>query len=331
MYCSNCGAPLPENGICTNCGVPAQNMTFTGNMQGRPAVPQQPFYNPNPMYVQYQGSNMGCGQPYVQQENVAIRGIKDPNLVARIGGAIKESCGSMMMVMVALLVTVAMIFSFVDVIYTLSNATYFSQDNAMIYSLISLMMRCIPFVFFTIGAWMIVFQGYGTYNGKMYGSNACMSTSGFSTIQAGGILLVVEAGVFALLCLFLIFMAMIAGTAASFENDSVLGNDAAEVLVGSIFIAIALTLMIIMSSSLISQMSKIKHAIRGRNYENISVLLPVLLFIMASLQIVSLVYSAYEGEIFDTLICGIFALSYAVAACGLLYVRSKANSCIMYR
>ena len=116
MYCSNCGAQLPENGVCAHCGVPATNMTFTGHLQGKPVVPQQSFYNPNPMYVQYQGSNQGFGQSYGIQQNVAIKGEKDPKIVAGVGAIIKDSSASMMMLMVALLTTAAMIFSYIEFI-----------------------------------------------------------------------------------------------------------------------------------------------------------------------------------------------------------------------
>lgn len=329
MFCSNCGAPLPENGICTKCGVKATNMTFTGNVQGQPVAPQQQFYNPNPMYVQYQGSNFGYGQPFVPQENVAIKGIKDPKMVSGIAATIKDSCGSMVMVLAALFLTVAMIFSFIEVIYSASSATYRTEDVVALSNVIAIFARCIPFTIFTIGAWMVVFQGYGTYDRRMYNDYSCMSTSGFSTIQAGGIVMLVPTIAFSLFMLFIMFMTMIAGAVSVFGDETGLGEDVGFAFLCLFIAVLMLIFVIILASSLISQMSKIKHAIRGRNYESISVLLPVFLFIMAAVQIISLVYSAWEADIVWTLISGVYALCYSVVACAFLYVRSRANSFIM--
>lgn len=331
MYCSNCGAPLPENGICTNCGVPAQNMTYTGNFQGKPVMPQQQFYNPNPMYVQYQGSSMGVGQNYVQQENVAIKGIKDPRIVAGIGTVIKDCSGSMLMVMVALLTTVAMIFSYMEIVYITGNASYDMMDTVEVTNAIGVFMRCIPLTVFAIGAWMIVFNGHGTYAKKFYNDRACMSTAGYSTIQAGGIVLLIPTILFSVVMMFILFMIMLIGAASVFGTVDGLGADTMIVILYDIVAVVATVIVIIIASSLISQISKIKHAIRGRNYESISLLLPVLLFIMAALQMVSLVYSASEKEVFGVLLSGVYALWYAMIACSFLYLRSRINEFVSGR
>lgn len=330
MYCSNCGAPLPENGICTNCGVPAQNMTFTGHFQGNPVAPQQQFNNPNPMYVQYQGSNQGIGQPYMQQENAAIRGIKDPKLVANIGAIIKDCSGSMMMVMVALLTTIAMIFSYIELIYSAQNAAYILHDTVEIVNVAWVFVKCIPFTIFAVGAWLIVFHGYGAYERKLYNDRACMNTAGFSTVQAGGIVMLVPTIIFAVFMAFMLVMMLFAGAISTFdETDSIAKRDIMYTALLAIIVILGLVVMIIMAAALISQMSKIKHAIRGRNYESISLLLPVLLFIMAGLQLISLMYSAFTADLFATLITGIYALWYAMVACCLLYFRSRIKDYIM--
>lgn len=332
MFCSNCGAELPPNGICIKCGVPAQNMTFTGNMQGRPVVPQQEFYNPNPMYVQYQGPQQGYGygQPYVQQENVAIGGIKDPKLVAGIGAVIKDSCGSMMTVIAALLTTVAMIFSFLEIYYVADSYVSADADMSIMASLMLIVVRCIPFIMFTIGLWMITFHGYGTYRGNYYNNRACMETSGFSTVQAGAIIALVATACFGVLVVMMLFMVSIVGVGMSFGATKA-DEDVLYIIFGGLIITVALIVMIIMQSSVISQMSKIKHAIRGRNYESISMLLPVLLFVMAVVQVINLIFSAINGEVIALLISGVYALCYAFIGCTLLYIRGRVNSYISGR
>lgn len=328
MFCSNCGAPLPPNGICMNCGVPAPNMMFDGNLQGQPVVPQQPYYNPNPMYVQYQGPQQGYGQPYIQQENVAIKGIKDPKLLAYIGMIIKDSCGSMMMVFAALLTTVAMIFSYIDVFYICGQSSY-DEDVAVLSAVTILFAMAIPFTLFTIGMWLTVFQGFGTYRKCSYNDKACMYTSGFSTIQAGAIVALVPTACVGALFIFVAFMTMIAGVAVTFGTNNVHAEDVAIVSLAMIIILGIVTLLIVCYSSIISQMSKIKHAIRGRNYESISLLLPVFLFIFAVFQVICLIFMAIDGEIFRTIISGIYAIWYTFTGCMLLYTRSRVNSYIL--
>ncbi len=331
MFCSNCGAQLPPNGVCTQCGVPATNMTYNGHMQGRPVTPQQQFYNPNPMYVQYQGPQQGYGQPFVPQENVAIRGIKEPRLVAGIGATIKEGCGSMMMVILALLTTLATVFSFIEMFY-MASSTY-DSDEAVLSGMVVFSVRVIPFVIFAIGAWMITFQGFASYHKKLYNDNACMHTSGFSTVQAGAIVALIPTSCIAVFMVFISFMLLLVGVAAAGVDevvfDSTMPMDAFGVTVFILLVTVMLILMIILSSSLISQMAKIKHAIRGRNYENISVLTSVLLFIMAIFQIITLVFAAVEEEVFATILAGVYAIWYAFAGCTFLYIRSKVNSFIL--
>lgn len=327
MFCSNCGAQLPPNGICSQCGVPATNMTFNGNMQGRPVTPQQQFYNPNPMYVQYQGPQQGYGQPYVPQVNVAIKGIKDPKMVAGIGATIKDSCGSVMMVIVSLFATIAMVFSFVELFYTVRYSGYGVGDIAIPKAAVVFFVRCVPFVLFSIGAWMVTFQGYGAYYKKLYNDGACMHTSGFSTIQAGAIVGLIPASLIAIFTAFLSFMVFIVG---AFDTDYYTSeNYILDVMVVVMLTTIVLVVMIILLSSIINQMAKIKHAIRGRNYESISVLSSVLLFVMAAIQIVLLVFFAMEKEVLAILIEGAYAVWYALAGCAFLYIRSKVNNYIL--
>lgn len=329
MFCSNCGAQLPPNGICSKCGVPATNMTFNGHMQGQPVTPQQQFYNPNPMYVQYQGSQQGYGQPYVPQINVAIGGIRDPKMVAGIGATIKESCGSMMMVLVALFATVAMIFSFIEMFYIAGSGIYSMTGEAFTNAIVVFATRCMPFLLFAIGAWMVTFNGYGTHHKRIYNDNSCMNTSGFSTIQAGAIVALIPTITISIMMIFMIFMVLIVGVAETFGIEHAMDEDIFVATITIILATLMLVVMIILSSSIISQMAKIKHAIRGRNYESISVLAPVLLFIMAAFQIVLLVFYAAEGEIFRTLLAGVYAIWYAFAGCAFLYIRSKVNTYIL--
>ncbi len=327
MFCSNCGAQLPPNGVCSRCGVPAANMTFNGRMQGQPVTPQQSFYNQNPMYVQYQGPQQGYGQPYMIQENVAIRGIKDPRMVAGIGATIKDGCGSMMMVIVSLLTTLAMIFSYIQTFYLPSSNWYYDDDMSVAITLMLICVRCIPFTLFTIGAWMVTFQGYANFNKKIYNTNSCMHTSGFTTVQTGAILSLIPTAIITFIYGFIVFMAFFAGMSIAFGvryNEDYITT----VLFVFIIILAVLILMIVLDASIISQMAKIKHAINGRNYESISMLLPVLLFIMAALQIISLVSSAIEGEIFTILISAVFAIWYSFVGCTVLYIRSRVNNYI---
>ena len=326
MFCSNCGAPLMPNGVCSRCGVPATNMTFNGYTQGQPVAPQQSFYNPNPMYVQYQGPQQGYGQqPYYPQPNVAIKGIKDPGIVAGIGGIIKEKCGSMMMVIVSLLTTLAMIFSFIQLFYIPSGNLYGDIENITVAKLVIIFMQCIPFTLFTIGVWMVTFHGFGNYQKRLYNSNACMHTSGFSTIQAGAICALIPTAIITLIVGMFAFIILFMGTLAAFgiEHDEgyIIG-----IIIGVFLIMTYFILMIVLESSVISQMAKMKHAINGRNYESISLLLPILLFIMAVFYILTIVSTAVVGEIFMTIISSVFAIWYIFTACMLLNLRGKINN-----
>ncbi len=330
MFCSNCGTPLPPNGVCTNCGVPATNMMFDGRMQGQPVVPQQAFYNPNPMYVQYQGPQQGYGQPYVRQENVAIRGIKDPKLVAGIGATIKNSCGSMMMVMAALLTTIVMIFSYIEVFYISASSSY-DEDVTIMSAMFVFFVMSIPFTLLTIGMWMITFQGFGTYNSKMYNDNRCMNTSGFSTVQASAIVALVPVACITVLFALTTCMMLFVGTVSMLGFDAASAEDVVIVTVAMVLLLTLLILMIIIYSSIISQMAKIKHAVRGRNYERISLLLPVLLFILTTFQIIGIVFSAVESDIFTLIASGIYAIWYAFMGCTILYLRSRVDNYILRR
>ncbi|MBQ8730163.1 MAG: hypothetical protein IJY81_03120 [Lachnospiraceae bacterium] len=326
MYCSNCGAQLPENGVCAHCGVPATNMTFTGHLQGKPVVPQQSFYNPNPMYVQYQGSNQGLGQSYGIQQNVAIKGEKDPKIVAGVGAIIKDSSASMMMLMVALLTTAAMIFSYIE-LFNYAGVEYYMDGYLASANVLSVFVKCIPFTLFAIGAWMIVFYGHGTYDSRLYNDRACMNTAGFSTVQAGGIFMLVVTVIDLYFALFLLLTSMIVAMGVSVGVDE--ANVALFVFLYITIVTALIVTTIIVAATIISQMSKIKHAIRGRNYESISLILPVVLFIMASLHVILLVQSAWYKDVFGTLSSGVYALWYALVACAFLYIRNRANSYIL--
>jgi hypothetical protein len=328
MFCSNCGAQLMPNGVCPRCGVPATNMTFNGYTQGQPVTPQQPFYNPNPMYVQYQGPQQGYGQqPYYRQENVAIRGIKDPRVVAGIGSIIKDSCGSMLMVMVSLLTTLAMIFSYIQLFYIPSESLYTDIDDITVAVLVIIFMQCIPFTLFTIGAWIVTFHGFVNYQKKLYNSNACMHTSGFSTIQAGAICALIPTVIITLIvgmtAFVILFMGAMVVVGVRYDEGYII-----LVIITVLLLVVFFILMIVLESSLISQMAKIKHAINGRNYESISLLLPILLFIMAVFYIFSIISTAVAGEIFMTITSSVFAIWYIFTACTLLYTRTRINNYI---
>ncbi len=328
MFCSNCGAQLPPNGVCAQCGVKATNMTFDGYTQGQPVVPQQSFYNPNTMYVQYQAPQQAYGQPYIPQQNVAIGGIKDPSLVAGIGATIKNGCGSMMMVFASLFVTLAMIFSFIQMIYATSSAGYGVEDEAIFVSMILFFLYSVPLILFTIGMWVVTFQGFGTYRKKFFNDKACMGTSGFSTIQSGGIVALVAIVPIGLFLIFGLFVVMIFGVGAGTGFGADTTEFTLDVFLLMMILTVIFVLMIIMYSSIISQMSKIKHAIRGRNYESISVLLPVLLFIMALVHCISLVYSAIYEDVLGIITSAVYLLSFSFVGCTLLYLRSKVNGYI---
>ena len=127
--------------------------------------------------------------------------------------------------------------------------------------------------------------------------------------------------------LFLILTSMIVAMGVSVGVDE--ANEALFVFLYITIVTALIVTTIIVAATIISQMSKIKHAIRGRNYESISLILPVVLFIMASLHVILLVQSAWYKDVFGTLSSGVYALWYALVACAFLYIRNRANSYIL--
>ena len=331
MFCSNCGSQMSDNGICPNCGSKATNTLFTGNMQGQPVIPQQQFYNPNPMYVQYVGPTYGVGNPNMtQQMNVAIRGIKDQRILGGIGNIIKNCSGSMMMVMVALITTVVAIFSYINMVYIGANGMFGDLEASGLGAAYSFFFNCIPYTLFAIGGWCIVFSGYGTYTKKAMNDNACMGTAGFSCIQAGAIASVVVTGFVTLYTIVIFFMLLIGGVGFMGLSDGEFYKyDMSEYFImvfAMIILMIVEIFSILTSASAINQMSNLKHGIIGRNYEKMSIFLPVMLYLTSILNIIVFVIFAVQGFWFEALVPVINAIWGIMAGSILLSTRTRIDS-----